>query len=646
MTRPVVVALRDGLHARPAAQMVQLAKRFAATLEVERGGRRASARSAVKLMLLGVQERDEIVLHAEGEDAAEALEEMVAFVSTPGAGQEAPPRAMPAGGEREVAATPDADGRLRGTGASEGTAVGPAFAFFPEALPESPQMVPAEALPDELERHGAAVAAVNAALAHRHAAAVPGSEESAILAALLEVARDEELLADMRARIGRGIDAVAATLMAGRELAEGFERLEDPYLRARAEDVRSVARQIGLALLGRADAALEEVPHGAIILADELAAWDLARIPPGRLGGILCRQGGATSHLAIMARAQGIPAVLACPASVEALRAAHVVALDGRSGEVWLDPAPSVRETLAARIADERRAREALEELRDAPSVTRDGRAIQVAANLGAVAEIDAARRAGAEGVGLFRSEFLFLARRSLPDEQEQFTVYDTLARAFAPHAVVVRTLDVGGDKPVAGIDFPHEDNPFLGWRGLRMCLERPDVFKPQLRALLRAATAGNLRVMLPMVVEAEEVRAARTVIEECKAELKAEGVPHGDFALGIMIETPAAAFLAEELAREVDFFSIGTNDLTQYIMAADRMNPRVARLNRPDHPAVLRAIGAVCRAAKGAGIPVTVCGEAAAKPEMIPLLIGLGVDELSMSPASILQAKRSIRAL
>jgi phosphoenolpyruvate-protein phosphotransferase len=275
-----------------------------------------------------------------------------------------------------------------------------------------------------------------------------------------------------------------------------------------------------------------------------------------------------------------------------------------------------------------------------------DGRRIEIAANLGTLKEIDAALRVGAHGVGLFRSEFLFMERRALPSEDEQAATYRRLAEAFAPHTVVVRTLDVGGDKPVAGIVFPPEDNPFLGWRGVRMCLERPDVFKPQLRALLRAAVVGNLRVMAPMVVDAAEVAAVRRLIETCRVELVAEGVEHGAFALGIMVETPAAALLAPELAREVAFFSIGTNDLTQYVMAADRLNPRVAALNRTEHPAVMRAIRMVCDAGRAAGIPVAICGEAAARPELIADFVRMGVTELSMSPASILRAKKCVAAI
>ena len=246
-------------------------------------------------------------------------------------------------------------------------------------------------------------------------------------------------------------------------------------------------------------------------------------------------------------------------------------------------------------------------------------------------------------GVGLFRSELLFMEGKAPPTEEQQTQVYAALASAFAPYPVIVRTLDVGGDKPVPGIAFPSEDNPFLGWRGIRMCLDRPDIFKPQLKALLRAALSGKVKIMLPMVADLEEVRRTRALLAECRAELDQRRTPFGDPELGIMIETPAAALMAEDLAREVAFFSVGTNDLAQYVMAADRLNPRVAHLNRAEHPAVLRSVELVCSAARSAGIWVGICGEAAARPDLIATFIRMGVTELSMSPSSIPRAKKCV---
>lgn len=403
------------------------------------------------------------------------------------------------------------------------------------------------------------------------------------------------------------------------------------------------ARSLALVLLGRPEPSLADLPAGAILVADDLGAWDLARADMGRIAGIVCRRGAAVSHVSIMARAHGIPAVVGLDCSAERLMAATTVALDGRTGCVHLDPDTAARARATMAIAAEAEERAALDHWRAAGPVMRGKHRIEIAANLGTLHEIDAARRAGAHGVGLFRTEFLFMGRRTLPTESEQADTYRRLCEAFHPDAVVIRTLDVGGDKPIAGIVVPPEDNPFLGWRGVRMCLGRPDVFKPQLRALLRAAVVGNLRVMIPMVVDPAEVAAVRALIKTCAAELTAEGVAHAPFSLGIMIETPAAALLAPELAREVAFFSIGTNDLTQYIMAADRLNPLVAGLNRTEHPAVMRAIELTCRAAEAAGIPVAICGEAAARPDLIPIFLRMGVTELSMSPAAIPRAKKVV---
>lgn len=635
--RRLLVAVRDGLHARPATQFVKLARGFAAAIEIERNGQRANAKSAVKLMLLGVKERDEVVLHCDGADADAALDRLAAFILSPAADLDAAPALPSQPPPLPVVAEA---GPLCGIPASEGVAMGPAFAFFPETLEESPRPVAAADIAAELARQRAAVTGLAADLAARKSS---DAADAAILDALLDVAQDDEFLGAIDAVIGAGLDAVTATLRAGRALSDSFASMDDPYIRARAEDIRAVARSIALALLGRAEPSLANLQPGAILVADEISAWDLARADLSAIAGILCRKGAAVSHVAIMARAHGIPAVVGAPITIERLRAVGTLALNGRTGEVQLDPDADTCARIGALIEAEREARQALDIWRTAEPVTRDGRRIEIAANLGTLKEIDAAQRAGAQGVGLFRTEFLFMAGKTLPSEDEQADTYRRLAEAFAPHAVVVRTLDVGGDKPVAGIAFPHEDNPFLGWRGVRMCLERPDIFKPQLKALLRAAVVGNLKVMVPMVVDASEVAAVRQLIATCRSELAQAGVAHADFALGIMVETPAAALLADELAQAVAFFSIGTNDLTQYVMAADRLNPRVATLNRTEHPAVMRAIALVCQAAGRAGIPVAICGEAAARPDLIPQFVRMGVRELSMSPAAIPRAKKCV---
>ncbi|WP_342364262.1 phosphoenolpyruvate--protein phosphotransferase [Terrarubrum flagellatum] len=633
LERAVRVRVREGLHARPATEFVKLAKAFSANVEIFRGDRSANAKSSVKLMLLGVKEDDDVVLRADGDDAEEAIAKLAAFVETPGAGLDA---LKPA-----VAAAASSSGGAQGVAASEGVAIGPVFAYFPEPLIAPRATIDTAMSESEKARCRAALNAAIAAL--EQDAAERSAEDRQIANALIEIACDAEFTGDIEQRIGHGLDAASATLDAGDALAARFEALDDPYLRARAEDVRGVARNVALALLGRSEASLAAVPQGSILVADEISAWEFAKAPVANIAGIVGLKGAATSHVAIMARAHGVPAVLGCNIEPRRLREAHVIAIDGGAGAVILDPDETQTKAMHARVAADRTARAALDAWRTVEPRTREGKWIEVLANIGSPAEVAPALRSGAMGVGLFRTELLFMERKAPPSEDEQAEIYAKVASAFAPHAVVIRTLDVGGDKPVAGIEIPHEDNPFLGWRGVRLCLDRPDIFKPQLKAILRAAASGHVKLMIPMVVDVEEVRKTRALIEECRAELAAQSKPFGEVAVGIMIETPAAALLADELAKEVDFFSIGTNDLTQYVMAADRLNPRVASLNRADHPAVLRAIDLVCRAARAADIPVAVCGEAAADPAMIPKLVALGVTELSMNPPAIPRARKRV---
>jgi phosphotransferase system enzyme I (PtsI) len=644
LERKVVVGVRDGLHARPATQFVKLARGFEAAIEIERHGRRADAKSSVRLMLLGVKEQDEVTLYVDGSDADTALEHLTAFITctdpaTPA--MPAPSSAVSIQSSAAPMAAPMASGPPMGLPASEGVAMGIAFPFFPEILTASSHAAAIVDADSEIARHAVALDTTIDRLVARKARG--GVEAEAIIDALIEVARDPEFLRGTTDLIRCGQDAVSATLKVGEEIAHSFESVDDPYLRARSEDIRSVSRNLALALLGRSEASLADLPQGAIIVADEMTAWDLSTANLSAVAGILCRQGTPLSHVAIMARSHGIPAVVGAPLSIADLQTARVIALDGRTGEVFLDPDEVLSAKIRARLEEEAHTKAALDAYRTIEPVTRDGRRIEIAANIGTLREIDAALKAGAHGVGLFRTEFLFMERKTLPTEDEQTATYSRLVEAFAPYPVIVRTLDVGGDKPVAGIEFPHEDNPFLGWRGVRMCLDRPTVFMPQLKALLRAAMRGRLKVMIPMIADAGEIEAVRGVISQCRAELTAAGVAYGEFELGIMVETPAAALMAEELAEQVSFFSIGTNDLTQYVMAADRLNPRVAGLNRTEHPAVLRAIEGVCRAASRAGIPVGICGEAAARPDLIETFVRMGVTELSMSPASIPRAKKCV---
>jgi phosphoenolpyruvate-protein phosphotransferase len=364
--------------------------------------------------------------------------------------------------------------------------------------------------------------------------------------------------------------------------------------------------------------------------------------------GFVTAGGSRTSHVSIMARSMGIPAVVGVGAALDGVLDgaldAGTVAVDGGEGYAILDPDPGTVAEFEARGERFAEERVALEKYRHVEARTRDGRRIEVAANLGSASEAEEALSWGAEGVGLFRTEFLFMEREQLPSEDEQYEAYAEVARVFKEKPVIVRTLDVGGDKDLPGIDQPEEENPFLGWRGIRMSLDTPALFKPQLRAILRAAALGNLKVMFPMVADVEELRAAKEVLSECEDELR--GAQTGPLEVGVMVETPAAAILAGELAPEVSFFSVGTNDLVQYTLAADRGNERLRHLQSADHPAVLRLIRMTCEAAREAGIWVGVCGEAAGEPALIPRLVELGVSELSMSAPSIPRAKKIVSEL
>ena len=658
MERSTIVRVHEGLHARPATRFVKLAKSFESEVEIVKDGKSANAKSAVKLMLLAVKENDEVTIRTRGADEIEAVEALIGYLENPLAGlaeEQAPaePDAAAAMGvtlkvepAKPAAVGEEISGALKGVAASEGYAVGVAFAHFPPEIKPERRKLSVGEMEAELVRFTDAVEVVQVRMNASLASDTLSANDRGIIAALRDIAADDELRDEVVTAINTGSDAVTAVIGAATRIAAQFGQVDDPYLNARADDVQSVGRQICLALLGQADVSLDDIPEGAILIAEDIGAWDLARAPLKRIGGIVCGHGGATSHIAIIARAHGIPAVLGMGAQVHELGKAREIALDGHRGHVVANPEGPVLTGFRARIDEAAREREALKAFRDTTPRRADGTVIEVAANIGSLEEIDAAREAGAMGVGLFRTELLFMRHMHLPSEDMQAETYTALAKAFAPYPVIVRTLDIGGDKPISGIEFPDEENPFLGWRGIRMCLDRPDIFKPQLRALLRAAVHGNVKVMLPMVADVGEVRAARALIETCKAELAAEKTAFGEFQLGVMIETPAAVLIAPVLAKEVAFFSIGTNDLTQYIMAADRLNPTVAKLNDVTNVAVMSAIEMTARAGVAAGIMVGMCGEAAGRPDLIPEFLRMGLTELSMSPASIQRAKKRIAEL
>jgi phosphoenolpyruvate-protein phosphotransferase (PTS system enzyme I) len=538
--------------------------------------------------------------------------------------------------------------RLNGVAASEGVAVGPAFVHVPRELKPERESISKDAVEEELGRFQSAVETVTRKLSETAERLREGGSESeaGIFEAHVEMAEDPEFQSDVEERVRDLMSPEAAVISVGEEYASMFAGMEDEYMAARADDVRDVASQIAAELMGGGATGLESLAEPSVILAVNLAPSDTARIPKGMGLGFLISEGSKTSHVSIMARSMGIPAVVGVGSELDKALNAEVVALDGGEGYAIADPDP---QTLSA-FEDKQKqmAAEAalLEEYKHLEARTSDGRRIEVSANIGSAKDAEEALSWGAEGVGLFRTEFLFMERPELPSEEEQYEVYREVAEAFGDKPVIIRTLDVGGDKDLPGVDQPAEENPFLGWRGIRMSLDTPELFKPQVRALLRAATHGNLKVMFPMIAHIDEVRAAKENFKEAQRELESEGKEVGELEVGIMVETPAAAIRASEIAPEVSFFSIGTNDLVQYTLAADRGNERLRHLQSADHPAVLELIGMTCEAAREAGIWVGVCGEAAGDPALIPELVELGVTELSMSAPSIPRAKKIISEL
>lgn len=637
MERKITVRVRDGLHARPATRFVKLAKSFACDVEISKGGKSASAKSAVKLMLLAVMENDEVVLKIAGEGEAAALEQLANYLQDPQAGLDE---------EEGEKATPLAASALKAIAASEGIGLGPVFAYFPQPIaPDNRVIAPADQA-EEVHKLNVAIVTVRQRMKHGAEDASLSIADRAIITALSEIAADEAMLSEMAQAIAGGASALNAVLHISAKTADEFSKMGDTYLKARADDVRSVGRQIALAVQGKVDTDLSTIPAGSIIVADDVGAFEFTRAPLKKIAGLVCAKGSTTSHIAIIARTHGIPAILGLGEGIEKVRHAKFLAMDGQSGQLIPEPDAATGAEFEQRQEQALGEREALKAYLKFEPAKKDGTKIEVAANIGSADEIDVALAAGAMGVGLFRTELLYMQHRELPSEDVQFEIYSKIAQAFKPHAVIVRTLDIGGDKPVAGIEFPHEENPFLGWRGVRMCLDRPDVFKPQLRALLRASVQGNIKVMVPMIVDAAEVRAVKALVKTCADELKAEGKAFAEFPLGVMIETPSAVLAADELAKESAFFSIGTNDLTQYVMAADRLNAKLAKLYDVTHPAVMRAIAMTAEAGRKAGIMVGMCGEAASRVDLIPQFIAMGLTELSMSPASIPRAKATLAKL
>ena len=472
-----------------------------------------------------------------------------------------------------------------------------------------------------------------------------GQKESEILSGQVMMLSDPFMVSQMEDAIQSGSCAEAAVDTVCQMYIEMFSNVEDELMKQRATDIGDIKTRMLRLLLGVESVDMASLPKGTVLAAKDLTPSMTVGLQKENVSAIITEVGGKTSHSAILARALEIPAVLGIPDALQQLTDGQTAIVDGATGQVLTEPDAETLYHYTKLQEEQRRQKAMLSIYRDKPTTDASGRSYQLYANIGSVMEAQAALENGAEGIGLFRTEFLFMDRPAMPDEEEQLEAYSSVSHLMKGKEVIIRTLDVGGDKEVSYLKMGSEQNPFLGWRAIRYCLSEQPLFKTQLRALLRAgAQERNIKIMLPLVTGVQEIRAARSLLEECKQELSREGLEYDPkIALGVMIETPAAALTADLMAKEADFFSIGTNDLTQYTIAVDRGNAKVEQLYTTLHPAVLRSIRGIIHAAKQAKIPVGMCGESAADPLLIPLLMQFGLDEFSVSASSVLKTRKTI---
>ena len=543
-----------------------------------------------------------------------------------------------------------ADTTWQGLGVSPGIAQGEVVVHWQNEEEIPLRHIAVDDIPGEIARFEAALIATRQELLdiQQKIAGAIGAEDASIFDAHLLVVEDRTLIDEALRGLERDLHNIEFVF---HQVAEKYCRslaaIDDPYLQERVVDIEDVTRRVIRHLLGKSRNELHKLDHPHIIVAGNLTPSDTALINRQLVRGFVTEQGSRTSHSAIMARSLGIPAIVALPGICSKLTTGDLVLLDGYTGKLVGNPSDRTRAEYGQIEAQKERVEHLLESIRDTASDTRDGHHIILSANIELPGELSAVSDSGSEGIGLFRTEFLFLNKTTPPTEDEQYEAYKLVAEGCAPHPVIIRTLDIGGDKLTHLSDMADEPNPFLGCRAIRLCLDQPEMFKTQLRAILRASAQGRVRIMYPMVSGLDELRRANALLAECKEELAREGKPFdAGIDTGTMIEVPAAALMAGHLAREVNFFSIGTNDLVQYTIAVDRGNERIAGLYQPTHPSVIRLIAMATDAAHENGIWIGVCGEMASDIHLIPLLLGLGIDELSVATASVPRVKKAVQSL
>ena len=534
---------------------------------------------------------------------------------------------------------------IQGKGVSSGVGAGPLY-FYQRAQTEIPRYTVEDTYAEWHRFKGAQTGAVEQLgdLAEK-ARAEAGDEAAMLFETHQMMAEDLDYEEAIEQRITEEkMNAEAAIADTAEQFAAMFEAMDDSYMQARAADVKDVSRRLLDILSGAvAGGIASDVP--VILAADDLAPSETVQLDKSKILGFITAGGSGSSHTAILARTMGIPAIVGVGGALKAEYAGRPVIIDGATGNVVIDPDDMTRDRLMKKREEQLRLQRLLETLKGQPNVTKDGKSIRVYCNIGSPEDVHAVQVNDGGGIGLFRSEFLYLNCEDYPTEDQQFEAYKQVLSDMEGKEVIIRTLDIGADKQIGYFNLPHEDNPAMGMRALRICLSRPEVFRTQLRALYRASAYGKLGIMFPMVTNVWEVREAKRLCEEVKRDLKTEGIPYSeDVSLGIMIETPAAVMLSDRLAKEVDFFSIGTNDLTQYTLACDRQNNDLGRFYDPHHPAVLRMIRLVTQNAHKNGIWVGICGELGADLTLTETFLAIGVDELSVSPRAVLPLRNAIR--
>lgn len=633
---PVTLPNPAGLHARPAAVLAAKAKKFTSDIQLVRGDDTANAKSLVAIMGLSTKQHDVIRVKAWGNDAAKAVVE-VAKMLAEGCGEQpeeastiAPVEVLPPGNEPRDA------GELTGISASPGLAVGRIVQFTRATIDV---LEAGESVQQETSKLEAALRQAQGQIETQKGRLVDASKAK-ILDAHREMLEDPDLLDLARKGVGEGKSAAFAWRAAFTFHAGQLEKLDNPLLRERANDIRDVGRRV-LALLAGVQQGGIETPEGTILIAEEITPSEITSLDRSKVLGFCTTTGGSTGHVAILARSLGIPAICGIEQAALSLETGSLVILDGGKGTLRTHPSEDELAQAQNRLADQTARRERELAAAGAPAVTTDGHRIRVVANVHNSEETREALALGGEGVGLLRSEFLFLNRDTAPTEEEQADAYKDVAKVLGrDRPLVIRTLDVGGDKPLSYLPLPKEDNPFLGLRGVRVSLDQPELFRTQLRAILQAASLGDLHIMFPMIATLDELRTAKQLLAE---EQQASGQ---SAKVGIMIEVPAAAVMADLFAREADFFSIGTNDLTQYTLAMDRGHPKLTKQADALHPAVLNLIRTTTQAAHKHQKWVGICGGIASDVLAVQVLIGLGVDELSVSVPAIPAVKARIRRL